>query len=328
MTSSLNWCFTYNNPTLEPPALFDPTRMSYFICQHEVCPTTGTPHLQGYLRLTKKARMSFLKKIIPEAHWEIRKKSHETARKYCMKTGEGGRVEGTELFEAGDPPSGGKRTDLEAFKESVKQDMSFAELTEAHSDVVCKYPGFANTYFKQNAREKVLASNKYALPYLENWQQKLRQAFQLPPTPRKIHWVWSDSSETGKTATLKSLQHEFSIMPCTSFKYADILHAYKGEKVIWFNIPRKVELNATHWAVLEYLSDDMIHLSTKYDSMQVVVNAHIVVTTNHHPKLTEEALPKRLVKYHARLGDNHDSAGTFAEEYGAWPSTSAGALEN
>ena len=73
------------------------------------------------------------------------------------------------------------------------------------------------------------------------------------------------------------------------------------------------------WQVLEELSDGGIQFTPKYDSQLVVVDAHIVVTTNHHPKTTSAALPKRLKVYHAQLGDTKDSMSAFEEEFGPWP---------
>ena len=113
MTTSYNWVFTLNNPTVDPEALFDPTVMKYYVAQLEVG-ESGTPHIQGYLRMLKKVRMSAMKKLIPEAHWEVRKGTHKQARSYCMKTDT--RKPDTSPFEAGEPPARGKRNDLEEFK--------------------------------------------------------------------------------------------------------------------------------------------------------------------------------------------------------------------
>lgn len=323
MTSGRNWCFTLNNPTVDPPALFDPSVMKYYVAQLERG-AEGTPHIQGYIQLSTNKRLSGMKKLIPEAHWELRKGTHEQARSYCMK-------KDTSLgqpFEGGEQPKErqGHRSDLEHFKSAARDGMSMRELLESHSEVVCKYPSFAQKYVKMLKHEAYIASNVNAVPYEEKWQQDLRAALQLPPVPRKIHWVWSKTSETGKTTTLKSLMHEFNVMPCNTWKKMDILHAYTDEKILWFNLPRATEVNATMWQVLEELSDGGVHLAAKYESQLTVVTAHIVVTTNHHPAAAQKALPKRLITYHAQLGDTKDSMSAFEEAHGEWPAPVDGEL--
>ena len=92
---SLNWVFTLNNYTeSDYDALSSYYR--YLVVGKEVG-DSGTPHLQGYVILNKRSRLSALKKLLPRAHWEIRKGSHEQARDYCMKDGD--------YIEDGEPPA-------------------------------------------------------------------------------------------------------------------------------------------------------------------------------------------------------------------------------
>lgn len=319
--NSVNWCFTLNNPTKTVQEYYEPTAMKYYVAQLEIG-ENGTNHVQGYLILHKKTRLAGMKKLIPAAHWEPRKGTHDQARLYCMK--DDTRVSDTLPWEGGIKPKPGTRTDLNEFKEAVKRGCPFDTLIEEHSSIAMKYPSFLNRYTKMVKRQKVLSSNCYAVTYEERWQQELRACLQLPPVMRRIHWVYSKTSETGKTSTMKSFMHEFDILPSQSWKKADILHGYTGQKIIWFNIPRKIELNATMWQVLEELSDGGVQFSPKYDSQLVVVDAHIVVTTNHTPKAAQEALPKRIKVYHAQLGDCKDTNLAFEDEYGPWPTAGQG----
>eukprot|EP01050_Picozoa_sp_SAG11_P025091 SAG11_NODE_5551_length_1527_cov_2.154062_1_plen_95_part_10 len=89
--------------------------MSYFVAQEEKG-DNGTLHVQGYIVFKGNKRLTGCKKVIPEAHWERRKGTHDQARSYCTKpeTSEG------PPFEAGEPPSSkGKRNDLGDFMRSV-----------------------------------------------------------------------------------------------------------------------------------------------------------------------------------------------------------------
>lgn len=46
---SRSWCFTYFNYTPELEQLIQRIPFDYLVYGHEVCPTTGRPHLQGYI---------------------------------------------------------------------------------------------------------------------------------------------------------------------------------------------------------------------------------------------------------------------------------------
>lgn len=45
----------------------------------------GTPHIQGYLYLTSKKRLTQLKRVFARAHFEAAKGSHEQNVNYCSK---------------------------------------------------------------------------------------------------------------------------------------------------------------------------------------------------------------------------------------------------
>lgn len=57
-----------------------------WICGEEICPDTGTPHLQGYLEFPFSKRPSCLK-LPKQIHWEIAKGNKCSNIKYCVKDG-------------------------------------------------------------------------------------------------------------------------------------------------------------------------------------------------------------------------------------------------
>jgi len=85
---ALGWCFTLNlNHTLSDHVLLDPGDFAdakYLIYQLEIA-DTGQPHYQGYVEFnTKKPkRLTQVQKMLPKAHWEIRRGTAEQARSYC-----------------------------------------------------------------------------------------------------------------------------------------------------------------------------------------------------------------------------------------------------
>lgn len=57
-----------------------------YIFQLEKGDQTSRLHYQGYISLKKKLRLSQVKKIIPQAHWEVAKGKDDVAAQYCNKT--------------------------------------------------------------------------------------------------------------------------------------------------------------------------------------------------------------------------------------------------
>jgi len=90
-----NWVFTVqygladkDQPTLDQAeALVQnlQSRATYLIYGKELAPTTGQPHLQGYLQLKKPARRTELVKLIP-CFWEPARASDDDNYDYCSKS--------------------------------------------------------------------------------------------------------------------------------------------------------------------------------------------------------------------------------------------------
>ena len=86
------WCFTLNNYEENQVGLmaqmFQGLGMKYIIGQ-EVAPTTGTPHLQGYVKSDKKFRPleKFKWDFKSRMHWEKAKGSLDENYAYCSKEG-------------------------------------------------------------------------------------------------------------------------------------------------------------------------------------------------------------------------------------------------
>lgn len=99
-------------------------RISFATCQVEACPTSGRFHLQGYLELTTRQKLSALKKINGTAHWEPANGDAESNIHYCNK--QESRIDSTYpvIFTKGEfKPSRkgqGKRNDLLAAANLLK----------------------------------------------------------------------------------------------------------------------------------------------------------------------------------------------------------------
>lgn len=156
-----NWCFTLNNYTNEEveklSSLGD--NVVYCVFGKEVG-DNGTPHLQGFISFKTRIRMGPVKAIIGErAHVEVAR-DIPASIKYCKKDGN--------FIEIGSCPGGsGKRTDLDAFKEAVKEGLRDRKrLFEEHSAVMAKYPRFAYDYIRLHEKQEGVQDHA-----LRPWQE-------------------------------------------------------------------------------------------------------------------------------------------------------------
>lgn len=146
-----NYCFTYNNYT---PAGVDNLKQwmedncKYGCFQEEVAPTTGTQHLQGYMNLHKKARMTTLQKRFGPMGIPLTlinaNGTPEQNRTYCSKPG------GNNFWETGNLNivGQGKRSDLSIVSEKVLGKRSIAEVAGEHPETFIKYHrGIKELYF-------------------------------------------------------------------------------------------------------------------------------------------------------------------------------------
>ena len=85
-SQSKRWCFTLNNYSGYDEQVFIDVDCKYIIFAKEYCPTTGTPHLQGYIVFEGNKRLSGMKKIHATAHWEAAKGSTAENIDYCSKS--------------------------------------------------------------------------------------------------------------------------------------------------------------------------------------------------------------------------------------------------
>ena len=87
MSRSRNFCFTWNNYTDESKSVLTALKCKYIVYGEEVAPTTGTPHLQGFVVLNHQATLSSVSKKLKGAHIEIMKGTIDHSECYCRKDG-------------------------------------------------------------------------------------------------------------------------------------------------------------------------------------------------------------------------------------------------
>lgn len=131
------WIYTLHDGLGFEPTGVQEKYFNYHIVQKERCPTTGRLHWQGYIELKQVQRLSYLQKLIPHGHYEVRRGTRCEAREYCRK--EESRVDGP--FEYGVWVEGdrGRRSDLASVMAAISDERREVQLAEEFPEVWCKY---------------------------------------------------------------------------------------------------------------------------------------------------------------------------------------------
>lgn len=245
---------------------------------------SGTPHLQGFVRLKKSfllARDGSLSKwrsLIPalaRAHMEPAYGSDQDSENYCSK-------EGNLLIRVGTPStseSGNNRfQDLlraTTFEEIVELDPQFA----------------AKNYFQAQAivKNNTMNSTKPTSPaLLKAWQLKVLKKL-IFQNRRKITFVEDEGGNSGKSMLAHFIAGRLQpkeVFYCRGGKSADIVHAFSKNahtcKYAIFDYARNKQPEYFAWDLIEELKDGGI-TSLKYDGncFWLAQPIKVLVFTNH-----------------------------------------------
>lgn len=127
-----DYCWTLNNYTDEEVESIKKTECRYIIFGKEIAPSTGTPHLQGYVYFDEKKTMKAIHKL---KGWERTalteaKGDDKQNKAYCSKSGD--------VFESGNPPNQGKRNDLQIVYDLVKAGTGVDTIVTDYPDAYLK----------------------------------------------------------------------------------------------------------------------------------------------------------------------------------------------
>lgn len=85
MVKNRNFCFTYNN--YPDTSLVDNIVCKYVAYSREVAPTTGTPHLQGYISFSNARTIQQARRLLPGCHVTVMAGTFTQNESYCSKKG-------------------------------------------------------------------------------------------------------------------------------------------------------------------------------------------------------------------------------------------------
>lgn len=297
------WTFTINNwdsgDVARLEQLVSNNQAEYIVFGYEVAPSTGTPHLQGYVRFHNRMERAAVVLTIGQAHVEVARGSAAQNRAYCTKEGV--------YFEDGQLPQGpgsvNAKTRVEEFVEYVKNFSRENGRGPYEREYAIAYPGLFLQYRNNLAQLVQFHSPNVALEedgVLKPWQLDLLGVLLCEADDRKIFFMVDPQGGAGKTWLQRYLitEHPEKTQILSIAKRDDIAYAVDESKTIFcFNIPRG-GMEFLQYPVLEQMKDRMI-FSPKYASKTKYMQnkVHVVVFSNEEPDYSKMSRDRYDVKF-------------------------------
>lgn len=260
------WCLTVNNWTENDLELLKNCSYTYIVIGNEIAPDTKTPHLQVYLYFKNARSFPSVKKISPRAHI-MRQYANSTAdqnRIYCSKE--------CLLFEDGEMPKQGKRTDIDNCRELAKTTNRIRPVILAASSI-----------------QGIRIAEKY-LEYFEpvrTWEPK-------------VEWFYGRSG-SGKSYTAYQTFKPFPNETYTCMDTAQWFQGYDGHRKVIIDDMRG-DFTKLH-CLLRLLDENAYRVQNKGGSRQFLAD-HIIITSIFHPAEVFSNSPEEPLEQLIRRIDN------------------------
>lgn len=295
MSKYSNYCFTLNNYTSEQETLlseFYKNYCEYMIYGHEIGEQTHTPHLQGFIQLKNRMRLTTIKNKlnISTIHLEQTKGSVPDNINYCKK-------DGNNIIEMGEPIIKGSNSRVKRnIREEIKKCNSWKECLEIEG--IEKHLKFAREYFNNMERRY---NDLYKDIQLYSWQNLLIDYMNRDGSSREILFVSDKQGGRGKSFFCGyCLNMRDDVFICNNGSTADILYIYKDniKKNILIDTQRDNHLEELNYKLIENITN-LFFTSTKYES-QVVHKPFktntIIFTNDNNYKILCNKLSKDRIK--------------------------------
>jgi len=242
MSRNRNFCFTYNNyPNTE---LIDEVNCKYVAYSHEVAPTTGTPHLQGWISFENPKSLNAVINLLPGCHIESMRGSIAENDAYCSKAGQ--------LIERGVKPVSNSRNG-----ENEKQRWELAR-----------------TLAKEGKFDEIDAD---IVLRCYNTLKSIYKDYQVKPAPVDVKCFWIH----GDTGTGKSHAVETNYPNCYKKSMDDLkwFDGYNDEEVVYLE---DFDIYQVKWGgMLKRLADKWPMQASIKGSMKYIRPKIIIVTSNY-----------------------------------------------
>lgn len=281
---SKRWCFTVNNwnPVDETLISLLAPSAQYLVYGRELAPSTGTPHLQGYVVFHTNKRFAAVVALFPTGtHLEAARCSSIVCADYCKKD-----KDTDDIVEYGQVPGPvGKTNQYADFRDWVLAQPAKPSLAA----VAMEFPAiFHNSSRVTSFIDLIYPTISSDPGTTRAYQQLLMESLGGPADPRKIIFVVDPVGNSGKTWFTEKLLHERpdAVQILSVGRREDLAFAVDERKSIFlFDLPRS-QSEYLQFAILEQLKNRRV-FSTKYQSRvkHLAVIPHVVVFTNEYPDM-------------------------------------------
>jgi hypothetical protein len=312
---AIHWCFTvfqYDEETEKKLKSLYPDTVDYLCYGHEVCPTTGKAHLQGYIKFTNKKRFNQVKKLfnVPP-HIEKCKGTPHQNFIYCGK-------EDKNPVELGTRPFKTPEIKQQKMQLLIDQLISGVSVTEICKSNLChifvtnrdKIMRTVHEIKMENERKTYQERPMGSLSSLRQWQQDLMKFLhEIKNNDRSIVWVYDSKGNSGKTWLCREMCMTMnSCIVLQNGHTRDVAHLYNGERWVFFDFSRS-DKNFINYDVLEKIKDGII-ISTKYEGRCKLFHSPTVCCfANFFPKvenLSEDRWEIFQLEAHKLVQRNYD----------------------
>lgn len=212
MDQSSNWVFTLNNYTEQEVADISTwvNKGARGIGYSKEVGESGTPHLQGFICMTKKCGLKKIKALNNRMHIEVMRGKIKDSEKYCSKQ--------ASLSIIGDMPT--EKAPKSKVQEQMWDEVKSGSITEA--ELLQKYGGHYGRYYKAVGHCLRLAKKPKTYQRIE----------------RPANAIWFGPAGSGKTWAAEefAIQAEHSMwkMPVSQLK-SNWYDGYNGEDIILYD---------------------------------------------------------------------------------------------
>lgn len=281
MNQRINWLFTLNNYNHHDINRVDgmfPMFAKYVIYGKDIA-GSGTPHLQGYVQLTYKQRLSIMKSRLPKAHWTPADGTAEQNVTYCSK-------DGSVTTHGTLTTKGSKSYKILQAMRSMLEDPSKESMSD---DLQAPYIhnatklNFAIMEKKRDIMKSKLRSEMQV--DLRKWQ---RIAVDLldRQSPREILFVIDDTGSSGKTWLGKWLLFNRDCCITRTTTASAVFYKWTMEQYVVFDLSRDKQ-DTINYDSIEEMKDGIV-TSTKYQVVdKFCANVKVIVFMNQKPDMTK-----------------------------------------
>ncbi len=181
------WCFTWNNYTnYTGQRLCEPA--AYEVHQSEIAPTTGTPHVQGYVYFKNARKLAQVKALLPAGvRLTVADGTADQNRVYCTREDKRDPL-GT-VGEYGTMPGApGERMDLKRLKTDLDAGMSLPDVADTHFSSYLRYGRMIANYQVLRAKPRAFQTTVSVL-WGAPGSGKSRHAMAVCDSARDYFWV-------------------------------------------------------------------------------------------------------------------------------------------